>query len=141
MLFPARSILTLNGDYVSDHSRSPLEVDYEPIENANRTVNGRMRIYEVSKKVSLSMSWENLPSRSNLTVDGFMGGIELEELYLHKKELRVQIWSDLAASKLVKTARLDFPGRIKVFNYSITKRNLGGTYYDFWDATMEIEEL
>jgi hypothetical protein len=141
MLFKARAILMLDGDYVSDHSRSPLQVDFEPIENANRTVKGNMRVYEVAKKATLSTSWENLPSRASLTVDGYMGGTELEALYLRGGEVRVQIWNDLAASKSVSAARVDFPGRIKSFDYTIEKRNLGSVYYDFWNASITIEEL
>jgi hypothetical protein len=131
----------LDGEYVSDHSRSPLDVSYEKIENANRTVNGYLRVYEVANKAKLSLSWENLPSRSNLTVDGYMGGHDLDAIYLRGGEVRVQVWDDITAKKTEKTARLDFPGRISSFTYNVTKRNLGGTFYDFWDASMEIEEL
>ena len=141
MQFKAKAILMLDGDYTSDHSRSPLNVDYEQIESANRTVNGRMRVYEVAKKARVSVSWENLPSRSSLTVDGYMGGHALQDLYLKGGEIRVQIWDDSTAEPTVKNARMDFPGRISLFNYSVNKRNLGGIFYDFWDVSMEIEEL
>lgn len=139
--FPARSVLRLDGSFISEHSRSPLEVSFEQIENANRTVNGHMRVYAVAKKYNLSTSWQYLPSRAEYTVDGYMGGLELERLYTTKNSFRVEIWNDAEAAKTEPYARVDFMGRITSFNYSIEKRNLGGVFYDFWNASISIEEL
>lgn len=141
MEFRARAILMIDEQYVSDHNRSPLDVSYEPIETSNRTVKGNMRVYEVTKKARMSVSWENIPSRTSLTVDGYLGGHDLQAMYLEGGERRIQIWDDSTANPTVKNARMDFPGRITSFSYNVNKRNLGGVFYDFWDMSLEITEL
>jgi len=101
------------GDFLllSDHNRAPLQVNMQRIENRQRMVNGRMRSYWVADKRTISISWDNLPSRAfssdpnfntstgipaNLaanpniysadtlaqyTVDGGAGGVELLDWY------------------------------------------------------------
>jgi len=140
-VFPAKSILKLNGEYVSDHSRSPLSVSFEQIENANRTVKGDLRVYEIAKKHMLSTSWALLPSRDEFTVDGYMGGLSLYNLYMRGGEIRVEVWTDKEAEKIKPHATLDMRGRVKGFNYEIVKRNLGGVFYDFWNVDIELEEI
>jgi hypothetical protein len=49
---------------LSDDNRSELSFQSERIENRQRTINGRMRSYFISDKLQISMSWNNLPSRS-----------------------------------------------------------------------------
>jgi len=140
-VFPAKSILKLNGDYASDHSRSPLSVSFEQIENANRTVKGDLRVYEIAKKHMLSTSWGLLPSRDEFTVDGYMGGLSLYNLYMRGGEIRVEVWTDREAEKIKPHATLDMRGRISAFNYEIVKRNLGGVFYDFWNVDIQLEEI
>lgn len=85
---------------VSDHNRGPLDFGVQRIENRQRMVNGRMRSYFIADKRTLTISWENLPSRSfgsnpnfststgkpdsatdQYTIDGGAGGGELLEWY------------------------------------------------------------
>jgi len=49
---------------LSDHNRSPINVDKIRIETRDRMINGRMRSYHTADKMSISVSWEMLPSRS-----------------------------------------------------------------------------
>lgn len=49
---------------LSDDNRSEISFQNERIENRQRTINGRMRSYFVSDKLSINLSWTNLPSRS-----------------------------------------------------------------------------
>lgn len=55
-----------SGDFLvlSDDNRSPIEFGTQRIENRRRTVNGRMRSYHIADKLSISVSWDMLPSRS-----------------------------------------------------------------------------
>ena len=48
--------------YLTDDSRSPLQVGLERIEYKKRMINGRMRSYHVADKRTFSVSWDNLPS-------------------------------------------------------------------------------
>lgn len=49
---------------LSDHNRGDLAVDIERIEQRRRMVNGTMRSYHVADKLSISVDWDMLPSRS-----------------------------------------------------------------------------
>ena len=49
---------------LSDHNRSPIEVSKLRIETRDRMINGRMRSYHTADKMSISVSWEMLPSRA-----------------------------------------------------------------------------
>ena len=56
---------------LSDDNRAPLDFKIERIEKRERTINGRMRSYHIADKLSLSVSWERLPSRAGNTRPGF----------------------------------------------------------------------
>lgn len=141
MTFRARSILEVNGVTLTEHNRSPLNVDFELIESSKRTVSGRLRSYVVAKKHNLSVSWENLPSLTSKTVDGYGGGEAIRALFTDNNEVNVKVWTDAEAAKAVSTATLDFQGRVKSVNYNIVKRNIEGQFYDFWNIDLSIEEL
>jgi hypothetical protein len=48
---------------LSDDNRSSIDFKNERIEKRERMINGRMRSYHIADKLSISTSWENLPSR------------------------------------------------------------------------------
>lgn len=49
---------------LSDHNRGPIEAKITRIEKRERMINGRMRSYHIADKLSISLSWSMLPSRS-----------------------------------------------------------------------------
>lgn len=148
---------------LSDHSRSPISVRINRIEKRERMVNGRMRSYHVTDKLSLSTSWSMLPSRSfdsnpafndstgkssieQYTVDGGAGGVELLNWYeSHTGPFWVYIsydnYSNFSGS--TKYDHLNQYSEIKEmyisdFSYSIEKR--GGTNFDMWNVSISLEE-
>ena len=48
---------------LSDDNRSEMSFNQQRIEQRQRTINGRMRSYHIADKLSMSVSWTNLPSR------------------------------------------------------------------------------
>lgn len=86
---------------LSDHNRQPMSISQQRIENRQRMINGTMRSYHIADKITISTSWNNLPSRSfsrnvifnssgvaqmsgsdlENTVDGGAGGVELLDWY------------------------------------------------------------
>ena len=86
---------------LSDHNRGELQFTPIRIEQRQRTINGRMRSYHIADKLNMSVSWNNLPSRSyyqdpafnssgvtaykntdgEFTADGGAGGVDLLEWY------------------------------------------------------------
>lgn len=85
----------------SDHNRGEMSISQQRIESRQRMINGTMRSYHIADKISLSVSWNRLPSRSfsrnvifnsngkavmsgtdqEYTVDGGAGGVELLDWY------------------------------------------------------------
>jgi hypothetical protein len=49
---------------LSDHNRSPIDFKTTRIEKRERMINGRMRSYHIADKLTISTSWQMLPSRS-----------------------------------------------------------------------------
>jgi len=50
---------------LSDDNRSPIDFKPTRIESRKRMVNGRMRSYHIADKLTISTSWDMLPSRSH----------------------------------------------------------------------------
>jgi hypothetical protein len=50
---------------LSDDNRSPIDFRPTRIESRKRMVNGRMRSYHIADKLTISTSWDRLPSRSH----------------------------------------------------------------------------
>ena len=48
----------------SDHNRAEMNISQQRIESRQRMINGTMRSYHIADKISLSVSWDRLPSRS-----------------------------------------------------------------------------
>jgi hypothetical protein len=49
---------------LSDHNRSDINFQTERLETKQRMVNGRMRSYFIADKLSISTSWDMIPSRA-----------------------------------------------------------------------------
>lgn len=81
LTFPKPELMVFNDLSISDHNRSELSVDVERIETSKRMANGTMRKYVVIDKRSFSVSWNDLPSESAWTVDGFAGAHAIEQFY------------------------------------------------------------
>jgi hypothetical protein len=110
---------------LSDHNRGEININQQRIENRQRMVNGTMRSYHVADKISISVSWNMLPSRSysrnvifnstgqptmnsgdlEHTVDGGAGGVELLDWYEnHSGPFYVYLGYDKYNSDSFKTA-------------------------------------
>lgn len=152
---------------LTDNNRLPIDMSFERIEQRERMINGRMRSYHIADKVSISTSWENVPSRSyasdplfdqstgksplhkltgEYTTDGGAGAVELLDWYSnHPGSFWVYLaydnyknFNDDRYSKLGQYNEV-----IEVFfadfQYSIASR--GGSNYDFWDISVKLEEV
>lgn len=90
---------------LSDHGRAPLDFKPTRLDKRERMINGRMRSYHIADKLTLTTSWNNIPSRSfsefpdfnpatgksalalaqgtasEYTVDGGAGGVDILDWY------------------------------------------------------------
>jgi hypothetical protein len=153
---------------LSDHNRGELNFTPTRIEQRQRTINGRMRSYHIADKLTMSVSWTNLPSRSyyqdagflstglspeknttnEFTSDGGAGGVELLDWYENHKG---PFWMFLAYDKYSNFGKDDadygnlakYNQIIQVyiadFNYSVVKR--GGSNHDLWNISVSLEEV
>ena len=57
---------TAGNDFLvlSDHNRKDISFKVERIEKRERMINGRMRSYHIADKLTISTSWDMLPSRA-----------------------------------------------------------------------------
>lgn len=105
---------------LSDDNRSPIDFKPTRIEKRERMINGRMRSYHIADKLTISTSWDMLPSRSfalnpafnattgkpgesvttqhdmQYTTDGGAGGVDLLDWYENHKG---SFWVYLAYDK------------------------------------------
>lgn len=153
---------------LSDHNRGDMSFNTERIEKRERTINGRMRSYHIADKLTINVSWNNLPSRAYLDVadfnasgvsprknttgeytsDGGAGGMEILDWYENHKG---PFWMFLAYDKYKNFGDNDsafenlgkYNQIIQVyfsdFNYSVVKR--GGSNHDLWNISVTLEEV
>lgn len=72
-IFPTDADPILKDQFIilSDHNRSPMDVSITRIEKRERMINGRMRSHHIADKLSISLSWDLLPSRAYVKNPGF----------------------------------------------------------------------
>jgi hypothetical protein len=153
---------------LSDHNRAEMSFASERIEKRERTINGRMRSYHIADKLTIAVSWNNLPSRGyseladfsstglspnknttgEFTSDGGAGGVEILDWYENHQG---PFWMFLAYDKYKNFSGSEDPYAhlsqynqiVQVyfadFNYSVTKR--GGTNHDLWNISVTLEEV
>jgi hypothetical protein len=149
---------------LSDHNRQPIDFKPQRIEKRERMINGRMRSYHVADKLTISTSWQTLPSRSfatdpafspatgttlagtQYTVDGGAGGADLLKWY---EDHQGPFWVYLAYDKPQNFAtdrynHLDQYSEviqmyISDFSWTVEKR--GGSTFDFWNVSVSLEEV
>ena len=156
---------------LSDHNRSPLQFKTERIEQRQRMINGNMRSFHIADKNTLSVSWQNLPSRSyfsipnwattgattgvttqspEYTVDGGAGGVEMLDWYEHHTG---PFWMFLAYDKFNNYAQDGTSApythleqynqivQVYVSDFSYTVSKRGQSNHDLWDITVSLEEV
>jgi hypothetical protein len=150
---------------LSDDNRQPIALDPTRIEQRKRTINGRMRSYYVGDKLTISTSWDMLPSKAfdrkpnfdsstglstppaySYTSDGGAGGVDILDWY---ESHTGSFWVYLAYDKYTNFSQTNPYNRLDRYNqvievffsnfkYSVTKR--GATNHDYWNITLSLEE-
>lgn len=140
---PTNGKLTL-----SDHSRSPLSVSYELIENFQRMANGTARKYVVAKKRNLSCTWSLLPSIKTMTVNSITTNMVVDNnadantmKAFYEKYCNDSMTMTLYHKRNAATDT-SYTEAVKVFwsgfSYDVIKRYRD---YDYWDVSAEFVEI
>lgn len=66
---------------LSDHSRSPLSINYDIINKSERMADGTMRQYIISKKHLFSCQWSMLPTLRSEVADGNADARDMKDFY------------------------------------------------------------
>lgn len=151
---------------LSDHGRTELAFNKERIENRRRLINGGMRSYHIADKITMSWSWDMLPSRSfsndplfsnitgkqtstsvEYTADGGAGGVDLIKWY---EENPGSFYMFLAYDRFDKFDNLAYANMDKYsevlevyfssFDYSVVRRGSTNTH-DFFNIDVALEEV
>ena len=154
---------------LSDHNRQTLDFKPIRIENRQRMINGRMRSNHIADKMSLTLSWNMLPSRAfpldpnfdittglsdldKYTVDGGAGGVELLDWYEnHTGSFWVFLSYDKytnfnnenSTSQNAKYRHLrQYSEVLEMFitDFSYSVQKRGSTNYDMWNVSVTLEE-
>jgi hypothetical protein len=128
---PKGSLMKWNGNNITEHNRSELNISVKRIENSQRMANGTMRKYVVADKREFSCSWEMIPDATSKTVDGKWGGSAIESFYNTTSGSFVLTLTDGAG--VVTTYNVMFTDFSKVIN----KRGA----YDAWNIDITLEEV
>ena len=152
---------------LSDHNRSSIDISQERIETRQRMINANMRSYHIADKLSLSTSWQRLPSRPydkeifynsqgeipvaydpyiSYTVDGGAGGMDMLAWYESNPG---SFYCYLSYDKntvngITNYNKLGIYNQIvKVyfssFSYNVEKRS--GAGFDFWNVNVSLDEV
>ena len=135
---PAGTTKTWNK--VSEHNRSPLEINVERIEAITRTSNGSLRKNHIADKRSFSVSWEMLPSYRDLTVDGGWGAEDLRQFYLSddgKKTFNIRINLAKTGSDQSSSGYESYTVSFSSCSFSVLKRGL----QPHWSVSLTMDEV
>jgi hypothetical protein len=149
---------------LSDHNRDPIQFKINRIEQRQRTVNGKMRATHIADKLTLTVSWNRLPSRaysvnpqfdsdtgdataigSQYTVDGGAGGVELLDWYeSHYGSFYVYLaydkYSEFNDGTRGHLAQYNQVVEMFISDFSYTVEKRGMSNHDFWNISMTLEE-
>lgn len=155
---------------LSDDNRASIDFAPTRIERRERMINGRMRSYHIADKLTISTSWNMLPSRSyfqspefdpvdgdtlyknvnnqEYTSDGGAGGVEILDWYENHQG---PFWVFLAYDKYTNFGRdtEDFAklGRYSqiiemyISDFNYSVQKRGGSNFDFWNISVTLEEV
>lgn len=125
---------------VTEHNRSPIDLNVERIERVVRTSNGTLRKNHIADKRSFSMSWEMLPSYRTLTVDGGWGAEDLRQFYLSndgKKTFNIRINLAKTGSDQSTSGFESYTVSLSNCNFTVVKRGL----QPHWNVSLTMDEV
>lgn len=125
------SILRIGATHLTEHNRSPLDVQHLRIGVDKRTLRGELRRQVVDLKRTFSVSWTDLPSYAAYTVDLKSGARDMRTIFnnnLGEQTLTVVHGNNTSESYNV---------MVESYSYSIVKR----TQYDLWNCSLEMIEV
>jgi hypothetical protein len=131
---------------VTEHNRGPLTLDNTRIEQSARMSNGTMRKYFIADKISVSASWDMLPSFRNETVDGGWGAEDIKNFYesvAGRGAFKIKLNPTVFSTDLIEQsdgALVDDYTYTVMFtsaDFTVVKRGL----QTYWDVSITLEQV
>lgn len=126
---------------LSDHSRSPMSLNYEMIEKSQRMADGTMRKYVVAKKRIVRCDWTMLPTIRSQVVDGNADARDMKDFYQEYCYKPIDMTMYFARN-FEERQDLNYTESIGVFwtsfNFNVVKRYKN---FDYWNVTSEFTEI
>ena len=131
---------------LTEHNRQPLSLDTERIESVQRMANGTLRKYFIADKLTLSVSWEMIPSFRNETVDGAWGAEDIKNFYestAGRGTFRVKINPTVFSPSLVEESDgaladdYTYTMSFTSCDFTVLKRGL----QTFWSVNISLEQV
>ncbi len=129
---PIGPLVSFDNNRVSDHNRSPIDIDDSPIEYRKRMANGRLRRLLITNKRKFKLSWEKLPKNDNQTADGFWGALSIINFYKSNEQgFNLKLTKGDNSTEIIAVM-------FESISYRIMNRS---TYTDFYDIDLTMEEI
>ena len=130
----------VNWNLISDHSRSPLSVSVDRIENKQRMANGTMRRYVVAKKRSWNVSWDSIPNNQVSLLANGKPGKWMEDWHNTHDGAFLMRLRDGSAKDAALTSSNSEVVTVMVSDFSkeVVKRT---PKFDLWNMDITLEEV
>jgi hypothetical protein len=142
---------TLKWNRVTEHNRSPIDIQTRRIEDVKRMANGGLRKFFVADKKAFTVSWDMLPSYRAYTVDHttakpVWSAEDLRSFYYSSEgqtsfKIRINMAKDGSNQE---STTVDVPGSTEEYtvvftdcNFSMVKRGL----QPVWNVSLTMEEV
>jgi hypothetical protein len=129
---------------ITEHNRAPVSSNSIRIETGQRMSNGTLRKYFIADKLSLSLSWDMVPSFRNETVDGAWGAEDLKNFYestAGRSPFRIKLNPTVFSPTLSESGALSDDYTYTVMftscDFSILKRGI----QTFWSVDISMEQV
>jgi hypothetical protein len=148
--FDVSATATPSWQKITEHNRGEVAVNINRIEKTQRMANGLLRKYWIADKKSVSASWNMLPSRSDMTVDGGWGAVDMQEFYSlatkGRSSFKVKIVYGQKVVNNVKVERSEeFVAVFSQCSFTVLKRNVkektADAAQEFWSVSISLEEV
>ena len=148
--FDVSTTSTPSWQKITEHNRAEVPVNINRIEKTQRMANGLLRKYWIADKKSISASWNMLPSRSDMTVDGGWGAVDMQEFYSlatkGRSSFKVKIVYGQKVVNNVKVERSEeFVAVFSQCSFTVLKRNVkektADAAQEFWSVSISLEEV
>ena len=133
---------------LSEHNRQPMSITHNRIQKTQRMSNGTLRKFFISDKREFSVSWQLLPTFSNMTVDSGWGKSDILSFYEGRKgqgtfKIKIVYGKDQSnpSADRDEIVTVSFTS----CSFEVIKRNVKNTGADpaqeFWNVSLSMEEV